>query len=99
VVHFRLNFENLCIEFVETNWIFEFLLEKHPISKTSRLKRSPGSEVIIILKSVSFQGFYGNTRVICRLDIFGIKCSDFNEVQCHYMYILTMEFYNCFHDI
>jgi hypothetical protein len=33
VGHFRLYSENFYLEFVETNWIFEFLSEKYPISK------------------------------------------------------------------
>jgi hypothetical protein len=35
VTHFRTNSETFHSEFAENNWIFEFLLEKYPISKNT----------------------------------------------------------------
>jgi hypothetical protein len=56
---------SFCVEFVETGCISEFLSEKNQFQKKkNRLKQSLGSEVIIILKSVNFQGFSTDDRTI-----------------------------------
>jgi hypothetical protein len=49
-------------EFGQTNWVFEFLLEKYPISKKNQPKWSSGSKVMGILNSTVFQGFSGKSR-------------------------------------
>jgi hypothetical protein len=56
----------LCAKFAEIGCISEFLSEKHPIKKKkkNRLKRSPGSKVIEVLKSVIFRVFSADDRVI-----------------------------------
>jgi hypothetical protein len=33
VAHIRINYDIFFAKFAETNWIFEFFLEKYPISK------------------------------------------------------------------
>jgi hypothetical protein len=38
VAHFRLNYETLCSEFSENNWIFQFLSEKYPIEKKTSVE-------------------------------------------------------------
>ena len=66
-VHVRLHYDIFGEIFVETNWIFEFLSRKYPISKKNPSKWSPESEVMIILKSTKFQHFFGNDRTVFKI--------------------------------
>jgi hypothetical protein len=65
--HIRLNSDIFLAQFAKTNWIFEFLLRKYQIKKKNRPKRSPGSEVMIILKSTKFQHFSRNDRTVFKV--------------------------------
>jgi hypothetical protein len=71
VTYFRSSSETFCSEFVENNWIFDFLSENYPISKKNRPKRSLESKVISILNSLIFRVFFfGKNRVICTMSYF-----------------------------
>ena len=63
----RLHFDIFREKFTETNWIFEFLSGKYPISKKIHPKQSPESEVMIVLKSTKFQCFSGNGRMVFKV--------------------------------
>jgi hypothetical protein len=79
--HFRFRSKVLRAEFGKTNWVFEFLSEKYPISKKkNQPKRSSGSKVMSILNSAFFQGFSGKRRDF--LSDQGIKfCSIFKVLR------------------
>jgi hypothetical protein len=67
VVQIRIHTVIFLAQFAETNWIFEFLLGKYPISKNNRLKQSLGTEVMIVSKSTIFLCFSGNGCTVFKI--------------------------------